>query len=153
LFSAGPWLTMFVLVNLGAWFADRLVRRGVDLTLVRKSMQITGLLGCATFLWLAQDATTANTALFLMCGVMGTLALTWSGFGPNHMDIAPRYAGVLMGITNTAGTIPGIIGVALTGWLVETSGTYASAFMLAAALKVFGAIVWLLFGTARRVVD
>jgi hypothetical protein len=26
---------------------------------------------------------------------------------PNHLDIAPRYADVLMGITNTAGTVPG----------------------------------------------
>ena len=28
----------------------------------------------------------------------------------NHADIAPRFSGVLMGITNSAGTIPGIIG-------------------------------------------
>ena len=27
----------------------------------------------------------------------------------NHIDIAPRFAGLLMGITNTAGNIPGII--------------------------------------------
>jgi MFS transporter, ACS family, solute carrier family 17 (sodium-dependent inorganic phosphate cotransporter), other len=153
LFSAGPWLTMFVMINLGAWFADKLVRRGVDLTFVRKLMQVSGLLGSATFLWLAQGAATANTALVMMCGVMGTLALTWSGFGPNHMDIAPRHADVLMGITNTAGTVPGIIAVALTGWLVETSGTYASAFTLAAAINVFGAVVWLFFATARRVAD
>ena len=33
-----------------------------------------------------------------------------AGFSINHIDIAPRFAGVLMGITNTAGTIPGIIG-------------------------------------------
>ena len=31
------------------------------------------------------------------------------GVGVNQIDIAPRFAGVLMGITNTAGTIPGII--------------------------------------------
>jgi ACS family sodium-dependent inorganic phosphate cotransporter len=68
------------------------------------------------------------------------------------MDIAPRHADVLMGITNTAGTIPGVVGVALTGWMVQTSGTYASAFMLAAAINVVGALVWLTAGTARRVV-
>ena len=32
-----------------------------------------------------------------------------AGAGINHIDIAPRFAGILMGITNTAGTIPGII--------------------------------------------
>ena len=69
------------------------------------------------------------------------------------MDIAPRYADVVMGITNTAGSLPGVIGVALTGWLVQTTGTYAAAFMLAAAIQVVGAMVWLIFSTARPVVD
>ena len=58
-----------------------------------------------------------------------------------------------MGISNTAGTVPGIIGIAITGWLVDITGTYTAAFALAAGINIFGAIVWLLFGTARRVVD
>ncbi len=29
------------------------------------------------------------------------------GFSVNHMDIAPKYAGILMGISNTAGTLAG----------------------------------------------
>ena len=32
------------------------------------------------------------------------------GYFINHLDIAPRFAGVLMGITNTAGILSGIIG-------------------------------------------
>ena len=72
---------------------------------------------------------------------------------PNHLDIAPRYADVLMGITNTAGTIPGIIGVAITGWLVDVTGTYSAAFALAAGINIFGAIVWLAFASGERVID
>jgi ACS family sodium-dependent inorganic phosphate cotransporter len=151
LFSAAPWLTMFVVINLGGWFADRLVRRGVEVTAVRKLMQVAGLAGSALFLWLAQGAATAEMALILMCSAMGALGLTWSGFGPNHMDIAPEYAGVLMGISNTAGTIPGVIGVALTGWLVQTTGTYTSAFLMAVAVNLFGAVIWLLFAQGRRI--
>jgi len=88
-----------------------------------------------------------------MCGALGTLAFTWSGFAPNHLDIAPRHADVLMGLTNTAGTLPGIIGVLITGWLVDLTGSYASAFALAAAMNVCGALVWLGFSTARPVVE
>jgi hypothetical protein len=58
-----------------------------------------------------------------------------------------------MGITNTAGTIPGIIGVFITGWLVDTTGAYGSAFVLCAAVNITGAIVWWLFATAERVID
>jgi ACS family sodium-dependent inorganic phosphate cotransporter len=153
LLAAGPWLTMFVVINLAALLADRWAQSGMDLTLVRKVMQVTGLLGSATFFCCVPYTTTTTTALGLMCGVMGSLALTWSGFGPNHMDIAPRYADVLMGITNTFASLPGVVGVALTGWLVQITGTYAAAFTLAAAIQVAGAIVWWSFSTARPVVE
>ncbi len=153
IYSAAPWLSMFVFGTLAGWFADGLVKRSVSLTTVRKLMQVTGLLGGALCMWLARDVTSVNVAVGLMCGALGFLSFTWSGFVPNHLDIAPRYADVLMGITNTAGTIPGIIGVAITGWLVDVTGTYTAAFALAAAVNVFGAFVWLFFATAERVVD
>ena len=58
-----------------------------------------------------------------------------------------------MGLTNTAGTVPGVVGIAITGWLVDATGTYTTAFALAAGVNIFGAVVWLLFGTAKKVVD
>ena len=33
----------------------------------------------------------------------------YGGFIVNHVDIAPKYAGTLFGITNTAATIPGFV--------------------------------------------
>lgn len=151
LFAAAPWLTMFAVVNVAAWLADRMIQRGRSTTVVRKTMQVAGLSGAAIFLLLAPGAQTAGVALVLMCGALGALGLTWSGFAPNHLEIAPRHADVLMGITNTAGTLPGVIGVAVTGWLVDTTATYASAFALAALINLVGAVVWLAWGSARRV--
>ena len=40
---------------------------------------------------------------------VGCSAFAQAGYNINHIDIAPQYAGILMGITNTAGTIPGIV--------------------------------------------
>lgn len=69
------------------------------------------LLGSATFLLLCGYL--GNTRLlavtFLTMGV-GFGGISLAGFSINHIDIAPRFAGVLMGITNTAGTLPGILG-------------------------------------------
>lgn len=31
------------------------------------------------------------------------------GFNVNHLDIAPRYAGILMGISNGVGTLSGLL--------------------------------------------
>jgi len=153
LYSAAPWLTMFIVGNSAGWIADVLVKRGLSLTAVRKIMQTIGLVGSAIFMLLARDVDSAGIAVLLMCGALGAAAFTWAGFVPNHLDIAPRYADVLMGITNTAGTVPGIIGVAITGWLVDTTGTYSAAFALAAGINIFGAIVWLAFATGKQVVD
>ena len=46
---------------------------------------------------------------------LGGTAIGSGAFAVNHLDVAPRYAGVLMGLSNTFATLPGIIGVAATG--------------------------------------
>jgi len=47
--------------------------------------------------------------LFLTLAIMFS-SLMLVGANTNHLDIAPRYAGVLFGVTNLANTLPGIIG-------------------------------------------
>ena len=49
----------------------------------------------------------------------GIEGLAWAGFAVNHLDIAPRYASILFGITNTSATIPGILSPLLVGYLTE----------------------------------
>jgi ACS family sodium-dependent inorganic phosphate cotransporter len=55
--------------------------------------------------------------------------------------------------TNTAGTIPGIVGVAVTGWLIDLTGSYDAPLALAAAVSFVGAIVWFFFATGKCVVE
>lgn len=153
LFASLPWITMFLMTNLAAWSADMLIARGVDVTFVRKLMQVTGLSGAAIFLLAMPGATSAMSAALLLCGALGSNALTMSGFAPNHLDLTPRYASVLIGITNTAGTLPGIIGVFITGWMVDVTGNYDSAFYTAAIVSVCGAVVFLLFASGRPLKD
>jgi len=81
------------------------------------------------------------------------LALCLAGFSPNSFDIAPLYADVIWGISNTFATVPGIVGVAVTGWLIERTGTYRAPFVLTAGIAVFGALVFLTFGSGRRQID
>lgn len=153
LMSAAPWLSMFVMSNVAAWLADGLIRRGLSVTAVRKIMQTVGLLGSAACLLLVGQAGSPEAAVVVMCGALGALGFTWAGFAPNHLDIAPRYADVLMGVTNTAGTIPGVVGVAVTGWLVDVTGSFDAAFLLAGGISVAGVAVWLAFGTGRQICD
>ena len=152
-YSAAPWLTMFVMTNVAGWAADRLLKRGNSITFVRKLMQVGGLFGSAVFFLLALHADTPLVALSVMCGALAFIALTFSGYVPNFLDIAPRYADVLIGISNTFATIPGIIGVALAGWLLDQTGSYAGVFLIVAAVQVVGGALWLLFATGEKIID
>ncbi len=153
IYSAAPWLSMFLMTNISAWVADKLLERGMGTTAVRKLMQSIGLIGAAIFLMLVRDVDSAGVAVLYMSGALGLASFTIPGFGTNHLDIAPKYADVLVGITNTFGTIPGIVGVALTGWLVDRTGSYDSVFLMVAISNLVGVTIWLAFATGRKVVD
>ena len=151
--SVAPWGVMFVVVNAVAALADELLRRGARRIVVRKSMQAIGLLGAAAALFAARYGQGVAQAIGIMCLALGSLAFCYSGFGPNQLDIAPAHADVLFGITNTLATLPGIFGVAITGWLVDLTHSYTATFVLAATINVIGTIVWLLFAAATPVVE
>lgn len=152
LYTMAPWGAMFVMMNVAGWIADKLIKDGNDPTFVRKLMQTIGLIGSASFLLLTRAVDTPEAALWTLSGALGLLAFAYSGAGPNVLDIAPRFGGVLFGIMNTLGTLPGIVGVALTGWLVDTTGSYDSVLLVAAVVGIVGALVFILFGTAKRLV-
>jgi ACS family sodium-dependent inorganic phosphate cotransporter len=148
-----PWVVMFVMGNFAGWLADALVRRGVSVTAVRKGMQSVGFLLPAGLFTLIGRIETPEAGMLLMIGALGFGAFTLAGFAVNHLDIGPRYAGTLLGLSNTAGTIPGIVGVTLTGYMLQETGSWELVFGVAAGVYVFGALVWLLFSTGRRVLD
>jgi ACS family sodium-dependent inorganic phosphate cotransporter len=95
----------------------------------------------------------ALTAVILLSVALGLGAFSFAGFASNHLDISPRHAGAIFGISNTAGTIPGIIGVALTGVLVDQTGSYATAFYVTAAVYLTGLLIYLWYGTGERIIE
>lgn len=153
LFSAAPWLTAMITGPVIGHIADRWIASGASITRVRKTMQATAMIGVAAGMLLASRVTDANSALLVLCGTMAFYSFTSSGFACNHLDIAPRYAAALYGLTNTFATIPGIVGVAITGFLLDLTHSYTSTFLLAAGVAMVGAVTWLAWGTGERVID
>lgn len=147
-----PWIANFILGNLSGWLADRLIASGRSVTFVRKSMQVVGSGAPAIGLLLLAQTQDVIMAVTLLTLSIGLAAFSFAGFASNHLDVSPRHAGAIFGISNTAGTIPGIIGVALTGVLVDATGSYASAFYVTAGIYLAGLLVYLLFGTGKKIV-
>ena len=55
------------------------------------------------------DCTQTALAVVLLVLAVSMNGLVFSGFFVNNMDIAPQYAGTLMGISNSLGSIAGFI--------------------------------------------
>jgi MFS family permease len=124
------------------WISDVFVRRGARPSIVRKGVAFLGsfvaaigLLGCAfsdtkTYLpWLLVAAVGSGAA---GCGVF-LFAQTLAG---------PRAAGKWSALQNGFGNFAGIIGPSLTGFLVDRTGNFLSAFLLCASISVLGGLVW-----------
>jgi ACS family sodium-dependent inorganic phosphate cotransporter len=149
-YSIIPWIAAFCIGNLSGWVADGLRRYGMTITAVRKLMQgIAFTLGAVPMLLLPL-AHSASVATVLVTIATGGAAFGVAGFAANHLDIAPRYAGILMGLSNTFAQLPGIVGVALTGLIVSLTHSFAGAFYLIAAIYLVGLICYLTMGSGER---
>jgi ACS family sodium-dependent inorganic phosphate cotransporter len=149
-FAMMPHIALFIFINLSGFVADRLIDRGMTITRVRKLMMLIGFGGSIIALLLVGRAENAVTAITIMTIGTALGAFSVSGFFVNHMDIAPEHAGTLMGITNTAGTIPGIVGVLVSGWILDVTGSWVLVFQVAAAVAAVGLIFYLIFGSGER---
>ncbi|KAK1266944.1 hypothetical protein QJS04_geneDACA000386 [Acorus gramineus] len=147
-----PWLTMAVFANIGGWIADTLVSKGLSITTVRKIMQSIGFLGPAFFLTQLSRVRTPALAVLCMVCSQGTDAFSQSGLYSNHQDIGPRYAGVLLGLSNTAGVLAGVFGTAATGYILQR-GSWDDVFKVSVALYIVGTLVWNLFSTGEKILE
>ncbi len=153
LYSAAPWLSMFAATNVVASLSDRLIARGATLTFMRKLVQCLGLVLSAGALLLMPLAQSPGVALVMMCCAMAALGFVNSGFAPAMLDVAPRHGAVISGYSNTFATVPGIVGVATMGWLVDLTGTYTAGFVLTATVSVIGSIAFAVLYDAKRIID
>ncbi|XP_030447427.2 sodium-dependent phosphate transport protein 1, chloroplastic isoform X1 [Syzygium oleosum] len=147
-----PSLTMAISANLGGWIADTLVSNGLSVTAVRKIMQTIGFLGPAFFFTQLSHVDSPAMAVLCMACSQGTDAFSQSGLYSNHQDIAPRYSGVLLGLSNTAGVLAGVLGTAATGYILQ-HGSWDDVFEVSVGLYLTGTVVWNLFSSGEKILD
>nr|XP_054756776.1 sialin-like [Lytechinus pictus] len=150
--AAVPYLVMWIMINAGGQVADFLRGRYIlSTTNTRKLLNTLGLVLPAVFLVITGYIGCNHVlAVAFLTLAVGTGGLAMSGFNVNHLDIAPAYGGVLMGITNTIGTIPGILGPSLVGLYVTNEydiSQWQIAFWVCFGVYMFGAVTYLFMGT------
>ncbi|KAG0466607.1 hypothetical protein HPP92_017557 [Vanilla planifolia] len=150
-FSALPWGLMALSGYVAGVWSDLLIKSGQSVTRVRKIMQSIGFIGPGVSLLCLKYAESPTTAAVLMGIALSLSSFSQAGFLLNIQDIAPKYAGFLHGISNTAGTLAAIISTIGTGYFVQWLGSF-QAFLTLTSIIYFGTTVfWNLFATAEQV--
>ena len=155
LFTLLPPLANIAVASAVGPLADDALARGVDVTTVRKTAQTLALCGPATFMALASfhfgdDESGLVTVALITAGV-SLSSFSYAGLYCNHQDMSPRFASILLGMTNTVGALPGVIGVPLTGYLLQkTENWELSMFLPAIALYFSGAAVFAKYGSGEK---
>jgi MFS family permease len=153
IYSMLPYIAMVIGSNGAGWLADYFIRRTGSITAVRKTVHSISLLCGAFFLILLASAETKTAAITFISLALGMLSMTGSSTGPNAMDIAPRYAGTIMGMQTTAGNIAGVVVPLVVGVMVSLSGRWDLIFYLAAGVLMLGVVIWDLFATGDQIID
>ncbi|XP_046559252.1 LOW QUALITY PROTEIN: sialin-like [Haliotis rubra] len=148
--SAVPYLCAAVTSIIAGHVADSLRSRvGLATVTVRKIMVVVAFSTIGSFLIGASFVTCEfrHIAVVLLCFAVGGTGVTRAGFPVNHVDIAPRHAGVLYGITNTVATVPGMVAPLVAGTLTpnKTAEEWQNVFYVCAAFSVMGSIMFLAF--------
>ncbi|XP_065056209.1 sialin-like isoform X2 [Rhopilema esculentum] len=151
--SALPYLIMTIMIQMGGQLADFLRSSGrMSTTTVRKLFTAIGFMSQGVFMIVVGYSTSKYMAISALVMSVGLGGLAWSGFIANHLDIAPRYASLIFGISNTFATIPGIVGPLVVGFVTthETREEWQIIFIMSAAVYGFGTLVFLIFASGKK---
>src|SRR4051812_7346098 len=127
---------------LSGWGSDILIRNGRSPTVVRKGFVIAGMTATGA-LFAGAAATGGTTAMVLLVASGFTVGLSGTMVFTIGQTLAgPRAGGRWMGFQNMVGNFAGIVAPIVTGIVVDWSGSFGGAFVVAAALSVVGVLSW-----------
>lgn len=144
MFGALPGVCAVACGWLGGLAADRAVRRGHSITLVRKTQIAGGLTGGSVIMF-AAVVPEAWMALALLSLAYSSLTIAATGIWSLPADVAPssNHVGSIGGIQNFASNLAGIFTPVVIGVLVDRTGSYIAPLAVIGAVALLGAANYL----------
>uniref|UniRef100_A0A8B9H5K4 Major facilitator superfamily (MFS) profile domain-containing protein n=1 Tax=Astyanax mexicanus TaxID=7994 RepID=A0A8B9H5K4_ASTMX len=151
--SALPHLVMTIIVPIGGQLADYLRSNNIlSTTTVRKIMNCGGFGMEATLLLVVGFSHSKGVAISFLVLAVGFSGFAISGFNVNHLDIAPRYASILMGISNGVGTLSGMVCPLIVGAMTKnkTREEWQNVFLIASLVHYGGVVFYGIFASGEK---
>lgn len=153
--SALPYLAMWIFSMAISHVADWMLSTNrFSHTSVRKIINGIGEYGPGIALIGASftGCSPALTVAVLTIGV-GLNGGIYSGFKVNHLDISPRFAGILMAFTNCLANLAGLLAPLTAGYVIKGKPTQAQwriVFMVAAFVYIISCTFYIIFASGQR---
>jgi ACS family D-galactonate transporter-like MFS transporter len=125
------------------WISDRWIAAGATPTLVRKTFTGVGV-GSAGILLLGCVLAGPTLSVILLLAACACGGISGSNVWPITQTLAgPKTAGRWTGLQNFFGNLAGVLGPALTGFVVGRTGRFFLAFVIMAVVSLLAALSWI----------
>jgi len=147
LISALPYFAQLIFTLIVGRIVDKIREsKRFSITALRKVQTIIGTIGTTACL-IAIGYTGCNhfAAVTFCILAVGFLGFHTCGAIISHLDVAPNYAGTLVGITNSLAAIPGFVGPYVVGALTNNNQTVEAwrlIFNISAGIGAFGCVAY-----------
>ncbi|HTS27765.1 MAG TPA: MFS transporter [Bryobacteraceae bacterium] len=146
--GSSAFLAISISAVISGWVSDRLIARGGTPTRVRRMFAGTGLVLSTIILpvCVVESERAAMGLLILACLSYGLYSS--QVFAITQTLAGPRAAGKWTGLQNGFANLAGVVAPWLTGWVVQQTGQFYWAFVVAAAIVLASAAMFV-FGIGR----
>ncbi|XP_031560821.1 vesicular glutamate transporter 1-like [Actinia tenebrosa] len=138
--AAAPFLVKGICTPVAGLSADLLRKYTWSTKTVRRCFYAVGTLSTGAFILIAGYTNSVAVVVVCMAISGASTSLSYPAYTVNMLDIAPRCAGVIMGLCNTLGTTAGFISPILVGFVTlnQTLEEWQTVFWINAILMCIG---------------
>jgi len=145
-----PWLVASAFLKIGGVISDYLYRKTGKSRIARSHLIWVCQLLSGIFFVLLGFTSTLHWALILLSLGLGFGFMPQPAFFSINIDVAKERAGSAQGITSSCLSLAGIIAPTITGWLIDLTGNYNTAFFLLASMSAIAVVTVILFHRPDR---
>eukprot|EP01026_Neomeris_dumetosa_P072546 TRINITY_DN7391_c0_g2_i2.p2 TRINITY_DN7391_c0_g2~~TRINITY_DN7391_c0_g2_i2.p2 ORF type:complete len:336 (+),score=27.42 TRINITY_DN7391_c0_g2_i2:101-1009(+) len=149
LVSMLPWVGAAITSFFAGKLVDLIISENqVSRWKVRRMAQLVATLGpasCLACLTILGDKVNVG-GMFVLISILTIMisctSFSFSGFHSYVQDVAPQEAGFVLSLTNSCGTLAGMVGNLVTGFIVEKTNSYIPIFQLCMVMYLSSALLW-----------
>lgn len=143
IFASLPLLAGTIGDTLGGWLSDRIWARTGRGKFSRRVVAMAGMLVAAVFMIPGATTESGYMAVFyLACSLFG-LEMAVGVYWAVCLDVGHEYAGTVSGMMNSIGNIGSALSPLVFGAILQFTGSWVYPFLVASAILVIGALLWL----------